>query len=1008
MSLHGTSQLPKANLKRFFLITISLLLLLAVVAGGGVLWLATQTIDVSRFAPRIASEIETAVPGMKVTFGQISARREPLRGVVKVLISNSEVQHPALAAPARVDAMEVDLTLLQLLHGDVRVQSVNVQGLQAAADVSLGDLLKSDEGPTKYALPWAPHLNSVRLTGVSVKLHDTDSQMDFNVHLPTLAAYQNIFAQDVHLAGQLNISQKDNQIPITLKATATPDGPWQGDVRTSVNGALAIAHRYWPKLNLPDALPETSLHINLQQQKILSAKIILDGRAGALRWANFYAKSLPIKRYTAQANWAENSSVFDVVSFALVIDQLTLRGKAAVNMDDISKSGARLRFDKLTPQQLVALWPAKLASGGRRWIAANIKSGEIHDGDIVLKPGNKLNFGFKMHELLATYRTPMPPLLNASGKGRLTEKGLTLNLSQGTINGLTVVPAQVVIEDWAKSPNIMRVNMPMTGELPKLLAVLDSKPLGFISRYGVTPATTKGFVDGTLFLRFPLINALRTDEIEIKANAKTRRAMVPDVYAGRGLNQAELEFDINSSGMVASGKGLIGPQPIGLRWTEDFTGTKAAPSHYAITASSSVATLAQLDIDITGLASGPLEASVDLDMKGPKMIRGQFQADAKSATFDMPLFGRVKAPGVPAQVSGNMRQQGQSLLIDSLIVASAPVSLRGEARVPLAQGRSQFEIGQFTYGRNRLAGAVSFGNGGPVSLQIYGGSFDAKPMLREFGKLAAAAELTAEASKLRTEISAKLDTLEMLGDIELKNLNLQASILGDTLTRLVASGKLNGQIETHAELTSLGASRLLTLNSGDAGQMGRALDLFKNGQGGTLELVANIQSAKVVSGRGKVRNMRVVDTPVMARMLTLASLTGLRDTAAGRGILFETIEVPFKLQRNVIDVTGARAIGPGLGLTLEGEILQSLSAMNLRGVIIPSYTLNAAVGKIPIVGNVLTGGKDEGLVGFNYHITGSATKPMVDVQTSSGLALGPLRRLFQTKAAKVAAPLKTD
>jgi hypothetical protein len=1008
MSFHGTSQLPKANLKRFFLFALSVVLLLALAAGGALLWLATQTIDVSRFAPRIAAEIETAVPGSKVTLGPISARREPLRGVVKVLISNSQVRHPALAVPAQVDAMEVDLILLPLLQGEARVRSVTVQGLRVAANMSFRDLFKSDDAPPKRALPWAPSLNAVRLSDVAVKLHDADTNMDFDIQLQTLAAYQNLFGGDVRLAGQLNIAHKNDRIPITLKATATPDGPWQGDVRTDINGALAIAHRYWPKLDLPEALPATSLHIDLTQQESLAADVTLDGRAGALRWASYYAKPLQIKRLTVRAKWQEHKSVVEMPTLSVLIDKLTVRGAASLNIDSIANSSARLRFEKLSPQQLVALWPTKLASGGRRWIAENIKSGEIRDGDIVLKPGNKLNFGFKMHELLATYRTPMPPLLNASGQGLLTEKGLTLNLSQGTINGLNVVPAKVVIEDWAKSPNMMRVDMPMTGELPQLLAVLDSKPLGFISRYGVTPATTKGLVDGTVFLRFPLISALRTDEIEIKAKAKTRSAMVPDVYAGRALNQAELEFDINSNGMLARGKGLIGPQPIGLRWSEDFTGTKAAPSHYAITASSSVATLALLDIDITGLAAGPLEASIELDMKGPKMLRGQFQADAKAATFDMPLFGKVKAPGVAAQVSGNMRQQGQQLLIDALTVTSAPVSLRGEARVPLTQGRSQFEIGQFTYGRNQLAGAVSFGNGGPVSLQIYGGRFDAKPLLREFGKPATAAAATTLASKLRTEISAKFDTLEMLGGVELKNLNLQASVMGDRLTRLIASGKMNGLAETYAELSSIGASRVLTLNSSDAGQMGRALDLFKTGQGGALELVADIQNNNAISGRGKVRNMRIIDTPVMARMLTLASLTGLRDTATGRGILFETIDVPFKLQRGVIDVRGARALGPGLGLTLEGEILQSLSGVNLRGVIIPSYTLNAAIGKIPIVGNVLTGGKDQGLVGFNYRITGSAAKPVVDVQTSSGLALGPLRRLFQGKAAKVEAPLKTD
>jgi Protein of unknown function/AsmA-like C-terminal region len=988
-------------LKRIFLITASVLLLLVLVAGGAALWLATQTIDVSRFAPRIAAEIETAVPGMRVTLGQISARREPLRGVVHVVISNSEISHRALAVPAQVDRLDVDLTLLPLLRGDVRVQSVNVQGLRAETYVSLTAIFKSDGSQPKRALPWAPHLKSVRLTDALLKLHDSDSGMDFEVRLPTLAAYQNLFGGDVRLAAQLALAHKSDVVPIKLKATATPDGPWHGDMRTDVNGALNIARAYWPKLDLPTAVPATTLTANLHQSDKLSADIALDVRAGAMRWPKYYAKPILLKRFTTQAKWRENNPRLNVSNFSMLIDQFDLHGAGTVDLANIDKSSAKLRFAKLSPQQLIALWPHNLASGGRRWIDDNIKSGEIRDGIIELASGGKLNFGFKMHDLLVTYRTPMPPLEHAFGQGLLTEKGLTLDLVQGSINSLNVVPARVVIENWSASPNMIRVDMPMTGDLPKLLAVLDSQPLGFISRYGVVPESTKGFIDGKLFLRFPLINALRTEEIEIKAKATSRSAMVPDVYAGRALNQAELDFDISSNGMLATGKGLIGPQPISLRWNEDFTGTKAAPSRYEIKAQSSVAILAMLDIDITTLASGTLDAAIDLDMKGPKMIRGQFTADARGAAFDMPLFGRVKAPGVPAQVSGNMRQQGQQLVIDALTVTSAPITLRGEARVPLTVGRSQFEIGQFTFGRNRLSGAVSFGNGGPVSLQIYGGIFDAKPMLKDFSR---ATVQQSTASKLRTEISAKLDAVEMLGDINLKNLNAQVTVVGDTLTRLVASGKLSGVAETRADVATVGASRVLTLNSSDAGQMGRALGVFKPGQGGALELVTEIHGSNgslAINGHGKVRNMRIIDTPVMARMLTLASLTGLRDMATGRGILFETVDVPFKLQRGIIDVKNARAIGPGLGLTLEGQVLQSFTSLNLRGVIIPSYTLNAAIGKIPVIGTVLTGGKDQGLVGFNYRITGSAAKPLVDVQTSSGLALGPLRRLFQGKAAKV-------
>ena len=97
----------------------------------------------------------------------------------------------------------------------------------------------------------------------------------------------------------------------------------------------------------------------------------------------------------------------------------------------------------------------------------------------------------------------------------------------------------------------------------------------------------------------------------------------------------------------------------------------------------------------------------------------------------------------------------------------------------------------------------------------------------------------------------------------------------------------------------------------------------------------------------------------------------------------------------MFDIHGAKAIGPSLGITLEGQVLQSLGKTDLRGVIIPSYTVNSALGKIPLLGPVLTGGKGQGIIGFNYRISGPANDPKVTVATSSGLALGPLQRLFK-------------
>jgi uncharacterized protein YhdP len=150
-----------------------------------------------------------------------------------------------------------------------------------------------------------------------------------------------------------------------------------------------------------------------------------------------------------------------------------------------------------------------------------------------------------------------------------------------------------------------------------------------------------------------------------------------------------------------------------------------------------------------------------------------------------------------------------------------------------------------------------------------------------------------------------------------------------------------------------------------------------------------------------MRNFRVLNTPRLAQILTIASLTGLADSLAGRGIEFEDITVPFTLQKGIITLGKSSAIGPAMGITVEGQIDQRTNQTALRGVIIPSYTLNTIVGKIPLLGRVLVGGKKQGIIGFNYRVEGSLTAPKISVNPASGLAPGFLRRLFQSSAPKL-------
>jgi hypothetical protein len=71
--------------------------------------------------------------------------------------------------------------------------------------------------------------------------------------------------------------------------------------------------------------------------------------------------------------------------------------------------------------------------------------------------------------------------------------------------------------------------------------------------------------------------------------------------------------------------------------------------------------------------------------------------------------------------------------------------------------------------------------------------------------------------------------------------------------------------------------------------------------------------------------------------------------------------------------------------------------MDLRGVATPGG-LNRVFGEVPLIGGLLGGGEDEGLVGLTFSAQGSLADPKLRTNPISALAPGFLRKLFETQA----------
>ncbi|MCX7355125.1 MAG: AsmA-like C-terminal domain-containing protein, partial [Alphaproteobacteria bacterium] len=188
--------------------------------------------------------------------------------------------------------------------------------------------------------------------------------------------------------------------------------------------------------------------------------------------------------------------------------------------------------------------------------------------------------------------------------------------------------------------------------------------------------------------------------------------------------------------------------------------------------------------------------------------------------------------------------------------------------------------------------------------------------------------------------------------------------------------------------------RDLTVYSDDAGETLRMLGTIDNATDGTLQITGSEATADApLKGEILIENFRVTNAPVLARILSAASLTGIVHSMTGNGLMFDKFRADYSLQDDLIELRDGRARSADLGLTIEGKIDLLLETLELKGLIVPAYTINSLLANIPILGE-LFGGPGGGLFAATYSVRGLLNNPSVGVNPLSMLTPGFLRYIF--------------
>jgi len=499
------------------------------------------------------------------------------------------------------------------------------------------------------------------------------------------------------------------------------------------------------------------------------------------------------------------------------------------------------------------------------------------------------------------------------------------------------------------------------------------------------------------------------------------------------LTNGEMSIKVTNTGIDGDGAIDIAGVPADFKWREIFDAKNDLSTSYVIDIDTDASQLYKLGVEAEPFLQGPVIAKIETTGSGFEFKTADVELNLSQAAVDFSVFDWKKERGATANSSFHIdfTEAGTSLVRDFRLLGDE-VDVIGEFELAQNLRLMNANFPTITMGESMDLSLQStrLGEEDRLALNLSGKKFFGGVLLKEF-IFAPGGDVSAP-----TTIDADLDMVGLSNGVALRDVVLNFSTKDGFLTTcdVDASFEEGGGISV-ALSAAANKRRHLTISSTDGGAIIRALTDTTDVIGGTMELSMEMegvsaaapagslpeivaptipgeiggpefapgtaQAAEIIDttdkayGAVSLEDFRVIDLPALARLLSAASLSGVRDLLNGDGLWFDQLEVPFVLNGRKIELSDASASGPSIGVTLAGYYDRDREELDVAGTLVPAYSVNTVLGNVPVLGDLFVSRKGEGFLGLTYRIQGQPEEARVFVNPLSALAPGFLRRLFQ-------------
>lgn len=678
----------------------------------------------------------------------------------------------------------------------------------------------------------------------------------------------------------------------------------------------------------------------------------------------------------------------------------------------------------LSVRDVVALWPMSLASGTHGYLDHTLKAGAVTDAraHIDIRPADTasgpmrdgaVNVTFNVNGGQMQFLDTMSPVTNARASATLGGNSFHMQIPEARLNNLAVSNGRIDVAQFSPHQGqFVSISAHAEGDAKNIMEVLMQHPLDLRERIPVDAASVTGRGSVNLTLQRPMEHDAPFSDWRFSVDGRLQN------FAGQMSNRrlqlanGQLIVRGDQRAIVVTGPIRAGASNVQIAWTERLNQPASrASSSYQISGDFDAHDLVHLGYSVAQYAEGRVGVTISGQGRGFDINQARLDLNLNNAAVDSPWHFWTKPAGQNASLRVNLgRGADGGLVLDDIDGRGPGTTIQGIVRLRRDGQILDVNLPRLVIqGRSNARVTAARGSNGGLDFQVRGSLFDAAPFMNGDANMEAASPVatTAGAPSPRVEpvhASVIVDNLKMRGGATLANAHVDVSVWRGALATLIASG----QSPTNRLFTlALGPRNddplgHIVFRSDDAGFAVAALTGTPNVVGGMATADGDWHPGPPTTARINVRmrNFQVVRMPALAQLLSSAgSLTGLAEMLNGDGIGFSNLDARLNYANNRVTFTDARMAGPSMGLTGSGGYDIRADNLMVDGVVAPSPVLNLSMlSNVPVIGNLLTSRRGEGVFGMTYSINGHAASPRVFVNPVSALTPGILRRIFEPVA----------